>query len=100
MLFSARVDGIGPSSSSAEFFAYNSPIPTTGISLVKDVAEAELFGTIRVSMRSLQRAVGPARRIGACEPHQHTFSVPFAFAIAKARSSHFTSGSLAFQVML
>ena len=72
----------------------------TGISLVKDVAEAELFGTIRVSMRSLQRAVGPTRRIGACEPHQHTFSVPFAFPIAKARSSHFTSGSLAFQVML
>ena len=76
------------------------PTPNTGIPLVKDVAEAELFGTIRVSMSSLQRAVGPTRRIGACEPHQHTFSVPFAFPIAKARSSHFTSGSLAFQVML
>ena len=41
------------------------PTSTTDIPIVKDVAEAELFGTIRVTMSSLQRAVGPTRRIGA-----------------------------------
>ena len=32
-------------------FAFNSPTSTTGLPFVKDVAEAELFGTMRVSMK-------------------------------------------------